>query len=73
MKTIVLFLLLTLASTACVDRLPPLSPRRTNTEAHRQATDNPSCRECHDVTGLRHHRPTDTCLECHKLSFGGIQ
>jgi hypothetical protein len=25
------------------------------------------------VTGLRHHRPTDNCLECHKLSFGGIQ
>ncbi len=73
MKQLALLLLLALMITGCVDRIPPLSPRRTNTEAHRQASSNQNCLSCHDVSGLRHHQPDDNCILCHKLTYGGIR
>jgi len=73
MKQTACLLLLALTITGCVARITPFSPRRTNTEAHRQASTNRDCLGCHNVAGQRHHQPDDDCILCHKLAYGGVR
>ncbi len=73
MKKTTFFLLLAVTITGCVERITAFSPRRTNTEAHRQADSNRDCLSCHNVAEQRHHQPGDDCLNCHKLAYGGIR
>ena len=69
--TISILLCLTLATTACVNRIAPLSPHRPNTDFHQQAQSNQACIECHKVTDIGNgHQATDDCLRCHRIVQG---
>ncbi len=66
-----LVLALVLAISACVNRMAPFSPHRTNTDAHRAAQSNQTCVECHKITEIGHgHQATDNCLRCHRIVQG---
>jgi len=73
MKQTACLLLLAMTIAGCVSRISPFSPRRPNTEAHRQATSNADCIGCHDISKLPHHAKSDDCMLCHKIAFGGVQ
>jgi hypothetical protein len=67
--SLALFLSILLA--ACVTRIAPLSPHRTNTEAHRKAQTNQDCVDCHSVVEIKNeHKATDNCLRCHRIVQG---
>jgi cytochrome c2 len=62
---------LILAVAACVNRMAPFSPHRTNTEAHRGAKTNQACIECHSLADIgQGHQATDNCLRCHRIVQG---
>jgi hypothetical protein len=64
-------LCLILAVSACVHRIAPLSPHRTNTDSHREAQSNKACIECHAPSDLGHgHQASDDCLRCHRIVQG---
>lgn len=64
-------LCLALLLTACVTRMAPFSPHRTNTEAHRQAQANQDCSSCHSISEISNkHKATDDCLRCHRIVQG---
>jgi uncharacterized paraquat-inducible protein A len=66
-----LMLALVLAISACVNRMAPFSPHRTNTDAHRGAQSNQACIECHKTAEIGHdHQATDDCLRCHRIVQG---
>jgi len=54
----------------CVTRIPAYAPRRTNTEAHRNAVPPGDCLGCHDLAIRNDHQPDDNCLKCHPLCKG---
>lgn len=74
MKRLVLLTLLlslVLVVTACVNRIAPFSPHRTNTEDHRAVSSNQDCIECHAVADLgKGHRSSEDCLRCHRIVQG---
>lgn len=53
----------------CVNRINIYSPRRSNTEAHREARTAADCLDCHDVKGIRYHDEDDDCLRCHAICW----
>jgi len=62
---------LALLLTACVTRMAPFSPHRTNTDAHRQAQTNQDCAGCHAVAEIgNQHQASDDCLRCHRIVQG---
>lgn len=64
-------LCLALILTACVTRMAPFSPHRTNTEAHRQAQANQDCTGCHTAAEIsKKHKATDDCVRCHRIVQG---
>ncbi len=64
-------LCLVLAVSACVHRIAPLSPHRTNTVFHQQAQSNQACIECHQISELGNgHQAADDCLRCHRIVQG---
>jgi PBP1b-binding outer membrane lipoprotein LpoB len=64
-------LCLALILSACVTRMAPFSPHRTNTEAHQQAQTNQDCIGCHVITEVGNkHKSTDDCLRCHRIVQG---
>lgn len=64
-------LCLALILTACVTRMAPFSPRRTNTEAHRQAQANQDCTGCHTAAEIsKKHKAKDDCVRCHRIVQG---
>ncbi|MDH3997575.1 MAG: hypothetical protein OET90_01940 [Desulfuromonadales bacterium] len=61
-----------LATTACVHRIAPLSPHRSNTQDHAAAKANSDCVECHQIAELgKGHQASDNCLRCHRILQGG--
>lgn len=70
MKQAAVFLLVLLLVAGCVHRVAVYSPRRSNTEEHRNAKSIGDCLGCHDVTKLRYHSIEDDCFRCHKLCRG---
>ena len=50
----------------CVGRISLYSPRLTPSDAHRAATSNAACLECHDVREYESHSAGDDCRRCHK-------
>lgn len=57
--------------TACVTRMAPFSPHRTNTEAHRKAQTNQDCSSCHPVAEIgKAHKASDNCVRCHRIVQG---
>lgn len=69
--TISLLFCLALAISACVHRIAPLSPHRTNTEDHQKSQSNQACIECHKISQLdKGHKATDDCLRCHRIVQG---
>ena len=68
---ICLIFVLLLAMTACVRRMAPFSPHRSNSEAHQTAQTNEACLSCHDLAELgQSHQPGDDCLRCHRILQG---
>ena len=64
-------LCLVIVLSACVTRMAPFSPHRTNTEAHRQAQTNQDCIGCHAVAEIgKQHQASDDCLRCHRIVQG---
>jgi len=62
---------LLLSASACVHRMAPFSPHRTNTDFHRDAKTNETCMECHQLAEIGHeHKATDNCLRCHRIVQG---
>jgi PBP1b-binding outer membrane lipoprotein LpoB len=62
---------LALLLTACVSRMAPFSPHRTNTEAHQKAKTNQDCSGCHSVAEIgKEHQASDNCLRCHRIVQG---
>ena len=60
-----------LFSSACVTRMSPFSPHRSNTEVHRFAQDNQACLQCHEVVTLsKDHKAADNCVQCHRILQG---
>jgi hypothetical protein len=74
MKKLILLislLSLMLVVTACVHRMAPFAPHRTNTEDHRAAVTNQDCIECHAVAKLGNgHQSSEDCLRCHRIVQG---
>lgn len=71
MRILFVILIAFLFFTACVNRMSPFSPHRSNTEAHREIKDNQVCLECHALATLsRAHKPSDDCLQCHRIIQG---
>lgn len=68
---IVLLVVFIACTAACTLRMAPFSPHRSNTDAHRQATTNQACLECHNLSEIRtDHQPSDNCLRCHRIVQG---
>jgi len=66
-----LLFLLAAILTACVDRIAPFSPHRTNTQDHRMAKTNSVCIECHNIAEVGHnHTAKDDCMRCHRIVQG---
>jgi len=63
-------LLAALLLAACVERVAVYSPRRSDTEAHRQAKSVSDCLGCHSIKDRPHHSTEDDCFRCHKLCRG---
>ena len=70
MNRAVALLLVLLTVAGCVHRVAVYSPRRSDTEAHRNAKSVSDCLGCHDVSQRRHHSIEDDCFSCHKLCRG---
>lgn len=69
--TIGVLFLLAILLTACVNRIAPFSPHRTNTQDHQLAKTNTDCAECHNIAEVgRNHQTTDDCLRCHRIVQG---
>jgi uncharacterized paraquat-inducible protein A len=72
-KLILLTLLLSLmlVVTACVNRMAPFAPHRSNTEDHRAVSNNQDCIGCHEVADLgKGHQASEDCLRCHRIVQG---
>ncbi|MDT8442145.1 MAG: hypothetical protein RQ723_10835 [Desulfuromonadales bacterium] len=56
---------------ACTRRMAPFAPHRTQSEAHRTATTNQTCTDCHAIDQIgQRHRAGDDCLRCHRIVQG---
>ena len=68
---ICLILVLLLAMNACVRRMAPFSPHRSNSDAHQKVHANEACFSCHDLADLgQSHQAGDDCLRCHRILQG---
>ena len=68
MKKIFVMIMLLSLFWGCTMRIPSYSPRRNDTEAHRQASSKKECLDCHDVKEKKdHNEEEDNCFKCHKL------
>jgi len=62
---------LSILLTACVTRMAPFAPHRTNTDDHRKAQTNQDCSGCHSITEIgKGHKATDNCVRCHRIVQG---
>lgn len=69
MKRVAVLILSAGLLAGCVHRINIYSPRRPNTEAHREAKTPSDCLGCHEVKGIRYHSVKDDCLRCHAICW----
>ncbi|MBU0730088.1 MAG: hypothetical protein KKE17_03855 [Proteobacteria bacterium] len=70
---LIIIALIVLLFYGCAVRRPPFSPRRYNTDAHKQAQTMEDCIECHSGDKAPPHGlKRGNCLSCHQLERGSL-